>query len=103
MATAPKLEYGHITHEPEVRAGKACIGGTRIAVADIVVLHKRGYRPEEMLDHYMRPLTLAQVHSALAYYYDHRDEIEAYFEESQRAAAELEAERAEYLSRHPGL
>jgi hypothetical protein len=55
-----------------------------------------------MLDHYMRPLTLAQVHSALAYYYDHRDEIEAYFEESQQAAAELEAERAEYLSRNPG-
>jgi hypothetical protein len=47
--------------------------------------------------------SLALVHSALACYYDHRDEIEAYLEESQRAAAELEAERAEYLSRHPGL
>ena len=102
MATAPKLEYGHVTHDPEVRGGKACIDGTRIAVVDIVLLQRRGYRPEEMLDHYMRPLTLAQVHSALAYYYDHRDEIEAYFVESQQAAAELEAERIEYLSRHPG-
>jgi uncharacterized protein (DUF433 family) len=103
MTTAPKLEYGHITHDPEVRAGKACIDGTRIAVVDIVVLHKGGYRPEEMLNHYMRPLTLAQVHSALAYYYDHPEEVEGYFEESQQAAAELEAERAEYLSRHPGV
>jgi len=75
IATAPRLEYGHITHDPEVRAGKACIDGTRIAVVDIVTLLKRGYRPEEMLDHYQRPLTLAQVHSALAYYYDHRDKI----------------------------
>jgi uncharacterized protein (DUF433 family) len=33
-----------------VRGGKACIEGTRIAVVDIVVLLKRGYRPEEMLD-----------------------------------------------------
>jgi uncharacterized protein (DUF433 family) len=103
MARAPRLEYGHITHDPEVRGGKACIDGTRIAVVDIVLLHECGYRPEEMLDHYMRPLTLAQVHSALAYYYDHRGEIEAYFGESQQAAAELEAERAEILSRHPGL
>lgn len=102
MATAPRLEYGHITHDPQVRAGKACIDGTRIAVVDIVTLQKRGYRPEEMLDHYTRPLTLAQVHSALAYYYDHRDEVEAYFGESQLAAAELEADRAEYMRRHPG-
>ena len=98
MATAPKLTYPHITLDPEVRAGKACVEGTRIAVVDIVLLHKRGYRPEEMLDYYMRPLTLAQVHSALAYYYDHREEVEAYFEESHRAAAELEAAQAERLN-----
>jgi len=102
MATAAKVTYAHITKDPEVRAGKACIEGTRIAVVDIVLLHKRGYRPEETLDYYLRPLTLAQVHSALAYYYDHREEIEAYFEDSRKAAAELEAERAEHLSRNSG-
>jgi hypothetical protein len=48
MATAPQLTYPHITHDPEVRAGKACIEGTRLAVVDIVLLHKRGYAPEEM-------------------------------------------------------
>ena len=101
MATAPKVEYGHITHDPEVRAGAACIEGTRIAVADIVLLQSGGFRPEEMLDHYVRPLTLAQVHSALAYYYDHRDEIDAYLRDSQQAAVELESQRADYLRRHP--
>lgn len=69
MATALKLEYGYISHDPEVRGGEACIGGTRIAVVDVVALQRAGYLPEEMLDHYMRPLTLAQVHAALAYYY----------------------------------
>ena len=102
MATAPRLEYGHIAHDPEVRAGKACIDGTRIAVVDIVALLKQGYRPEEMLNHYQRPLTLAQVHSALAYYYGHEDEVDAYFEASREAAAELEAERAEHLRRLQG-
>jgi hypothetical protein len=52
---------------------------------------------------YMRPLTLAQVHSALAYYFDHREEIESYFEESEPAVAKLEAERAAYLKQHPDV
>lgn len=102
MATAHKAIYAHITKDPGVRAGKACIEGTRIAVVDIVLLHERGLTPEQMLDYYTRPLTLAEVHSALAYYYDHRDEIDAYFEESERAVAELEAERAAYLSSQSG-
>ena len=103
MATAAKaVSYPHIEKTPGVRGGKACIEGTRIAVVDIVLLHRRGYRPEEMLDYYVRPLTLAQVHSALVYYYDHPEEIEAYFEDSHKAAAELEAARAEYLSGQPG-
>jgi uncharacterized protein (DUF433 family) len=102
MATAPKLVYAHITSDPEVRGGKPCIEGTRLAVVDIALLHMRGYQPEEMLNYYMRPLTLAQVHSALAYYYDHREEIDRYFEESEKAAAELEAERAAFLKQPPG-
>jgi hypothetical protein len=42
------------------------------------------------------------VQSALANSYDHRAEAGTYFDESQQAVAEREAERAEYLSRHPG-
>ena len=101
MATAPQLTYPYITHDPEVRAGKACIEGTRLAVVDIVLLHKRGHTPEEMQTYYMRPLTLAQVHSALAYYYDHREEVEAYFEESHQAAAELQATLAKHQHHDP--
>jgi uncharacterized protein (DUF433 family) len=102
MATTPKLVYAHITRDPEVRGGVPCIDGTRLAVVDIALLHMRGYQPEEMQDYYMRHLTLAQVHSALAYYFDNREEIDKYFEESQQAAARLEAERAAYLKQHPG-
>ncbi len=102
MATAAEIvSYPHIEKTPGVRGGKACIEGTRIAVVDIVLLHKRGYTTEEMLGYYLRPLTPAQVHSALVYYYDHPDEIEAYFEDSHKATAEIEAIRAEYLNRQP--
>ena len=101
--TAAALTYPHITRDPAIRGGQSCLDGSRIAVTDIVAAERDGYRPEEIRTLFGASLTLAQVYAALAYYYDHRDEIEAYFEESQQAAAELEAERAEYLSRHPGL
>jgi len=80
---------------PRYRGGKACIDGTRIAVVDIVVLDKPWVPARRDAGPLHAPPYARPVHSALAYYYDNRDEIEAYFEESQRAAAELEAERAE--------
>jgi hypothetical protein len=44
-------------------------------VADVVIWHERlGRSPDEIAaDH---DLTLADVHAALAYYFDHRDEID---------------------------
>lgn len=103
MATATKaVEYPHIVKTPGVRGGKARIDGTRICVVDIVALHGQGMKPGEMLEHYSsRPLTLAEVHAALAYYFDHKGEIDSYFEESRRAAEELEAQRTEHISREP--
>ena len=69
----------HITKTPEICGGRACIAGHRIRVMDIVVLHdKRGMSPEEIV--YQFPgLTLAEVHAALAYYFDNRREIEDEF------------------------
>jgi len=102
MATAAATVYPHIEKTPSVCGGKACIAGTRIRVMDIVVLHRQGMPPEQMLEYYSsRPLTLAEIHSALAYYYDHKDEIEASFEEDRKWEAEHEARKAEYLSRKP--
>jgi uncharacterized protein (DUF433 family) len=102
MATTPKLVYAHIARDPEVRGGEPCIQGTRLAVVDIALLHMRGYQPEEMLDYYMRPLTLGQVHSALAYYFDHLEEIDSYFEEARQIADRVEAARTAFLNKRPG-
>jgi uncharacterized protein (DUF433 family) len=100
MATSAKTSYAHITHDPKVLGGRACIDGTRIRVIDIVELLRQGKKPDEMLNVFAVPLTLAQVHAALAYYYDHPDEIEDAFRDSERWEAEHERDRAEYLSRH---
>jgi len=100
MAMAAKAFYGHITHDPQVLGGRACIDNTRIRVLDVVQLLHEGRRPEEMLDIFAVPLTLAQVHAALAYYYDHPQEFAAAARESEQWEAEYERDRADYLSRH---
>ena len=97
--TANKHVYAHITKDPEVCGGKACLDGTRISVADIVCLLDEGYTPDRMLNVLATPLTLSQVHAALTYYYDHKEEIEASFAEDEKLVAEHDRKRAEYLSR----
>jgi uncharacterized protein (DUF433 family) len=104
MATVAKLtDYPHIEKNPGVRGGKACIAGTRIAVVDAALAHQEGLSPEEIRTCFSsRPLTLAEVYSALAYHHDHPHELDEYVQGSDEAAAEVEKIKAEYLRRHPG-
>jgi hypothetical protein len=58
-----------------------------------VVLDKLayGWSPEEM--HFQHPhLSLAQIHSALAYYYENRERLDAEIERERSAAEHLEAQ-----------
>ena len=71
-----KSTEDRITRSPEVCGGKACIAGHRIRVLDVVVWHEhQGMTPDEIVSH-IPTLTLADVHAALAYYFDHIDEIQ---------------------------
>jgi uncharacterized protein (DUF433 family) len=102
-ATAAVVPYPHISKKPGVCGGKACIDGTRIRVMDIVALHRQGCTVEEMLEHFeSRPLTPAEAYSALAYYHDHKEEIESSFEAEEKAEATHEARKADYLNRRSG-
>ena len=98
METATKQVYSHITKDPDVCGGVACIDGTRIRVKDIVSLKRRGETPERILEAYPS-LDLAQIHAALSYFYERPEEIEVSFEEDQRWEAAHEAEKANYLGR----
>jgi uncharacterized protein (DUF433 family) len=76
----------HITKTPGVCGGRPCIAGHRIRVMDIVVWHEmRGYSPDQIVDVFPG-ISLADVYSALAYYFDNRHEIEdEYCKEDQVA------------------
>jgi uncharacterized protein (DUF433 family) len=81
---APRTE--HIVSTPGVCGGKPRIEGSRIRVQDIVVWHEAwGLSPEEIVTDFLQ-LTLAQVHAALAYYYDHRDEIRQHMKDAEALA-----------------
>ena len=91
----------HITKTPGVCGGKACIAGHRIRVMDVVVLHEmRGLCPEEIVYQYPS-ITLADVHAALAYYFDHPEEIKEDFRKDEEWAKDAEANYPSLLKGKP--
>ena len=73
----------HIEVTPEIAGGKARIAGHRITVQNIVIWHESfGKSADEIASEY--GLTLADVYAALAYYYDHKAEVDAALEENRR-------------------
>lgn len=93
MVTKLKTGHPYIVRVPGVCGGKPVIEGTRIAVWLIAGWFRQGYTPEKI--HKMYPqLTLAQIHDALSYYYDHQAEIEKEIRENNPSEQELEDLRA---------
>jgi uncharacterized protein (DUF433 family) len=79
----------HIDATPGICGGKPRIAGHRIRVMDVVVCHEQqGMSPDEIVSFYPG-ITLADTHAALAYYFDHRDEIQRDIEEERRFAGEV--------------
>src|SRR5215468_3726183 len=65
----------HITKTPGVCGGKACIAGHRVRVMDIVIWHEHlGMSADEIVSQ-IPTITLSDVYAALAYYFDHIEEI----------------------------
>src|SRR3972149_364044 len=67
--------------------GVAWIDDTNVKVIEVVLPRlAHGWSPEEI--HFQHPhLSLAQIHAALGYYYDHQETMD---QESERQARELD-------------
>lgn len=68
--------YRYITRQPGVRGGRAVIAGTRIGVHDIIGLLQTGETVDSLVSRCFPTLSRAQVYECLAYYEDHRGEID---------------------------
>jgi uncharacterized protein (DUF433 family) len=76
MSDATILSINLIVSNPKIRSGRPIIDGTTLRVQDIAIAHvHKGYTLDEVVKAYPT-VTLAQVHAALAYYYEHREEID---------------------------
>ena len=71
--------------------GVASIAGANTKVVEVVLDRLAyGWSPEEI--HFQHPhLSLAQIHSALAYYYDNQEKLDSEIEERAQEAERLRA------------
>ena len=82
----------YITQTPNVRGGKPCIAGRDIKVQNIYIWHEHlGMNIYEIAKSYS--LTLPQIRAALAYAFEHLDEIQADILESERTAEAIKNNR----------
>jgi uncharacterized protein (DUF433 family) len=89
MLKLMETRYEHITlNEDRVPE----ITGTAIKVVELVVEQQAyGWSPEEL--HFQHPyLALGQIHSALAYYWDHREELDPDIQRRLEWVEELRSE-----------
>lgn len=75
--------------------GVAWIDDTNVKVVEVVLDRLAyGWSPEEI--HFQHPdLSLAQIHAALAYYYDHQSELDAAIAKDDERISRLKAEAEE--------
>jgi uncharacterized protein (DUF433 family) len=71
-----RTEHPHVVRVEGVRGGRPMIRGAGIAVQTIIEQTRLGRAPAQIVDDFDGVLTLAQVHDALSYFYEHQGEIE---------------------------
>lgn len=68
--------YRYIVRAPGVRGGNPTVEGSRISVHDVIGLLQTGETIDTLTAKCFPQLTRAQVYECLAYYEDHRGEID---------------------------
>jgi uncharacterized protein (DUF433 family) len=75
MATIAAMDYIEIV---QTEFGtEPLIAGTQIGVDEVVIMHVRHGEPVDWIVENFEVLNHAKVYAALAYYYDHQDQINA--------------------------
>lgn len=78
-----------VNEHVEQRDGVYYVTGTRISLDSIVYAFREGCSPETIREDF-DGLTLAHVYGTIAFYLDHRIDVDAYLSQRQEQWAELE-------------
>jgi uncharacterized protein (DUF433 family) len=84
----------------EQRDGGYYVAGTRISLDSVVYSFNRGNSPERILDEFPLLDRLSRVYGVIAFYLDHKAEIDRYLEETER---EFEASGIPMEQANPAL
>jgi uncharacterized protein (DUF433 family) len=89
-----------LTEYIEQRNGGYYVAGTRISLDSVVYAFNRGESPEQILQGYPLLGSLARVYGAIAFYLDHKADIDKLLEETAR---EFEANTIPLSEANPAL
>jgi uncharacterized protein (DUF433 family) len=82
------LTYAHIALSAD---GVPYIAGTRTKVEEVILDHLAYHWDAEEIQRQHSGLTLGQIYSALAYYYDHQGELDRQIDNGLREVAQIRA------------
>jgi len=84
------VKHPYITTNAEISKGSPIIAGTRIRVMDIIIEYEYlGNSPDEIVSAHPH-LGLSQIHDALSFYYEHREEFDQEIMSRKEAKAKLQ-------------
>ncbi len=92
------VEYAHITIGPD---GVPVLAGSRVKVVEIVLDHLAHGSDAQEIHREFPHLSLGEIHSALAYYYDHQGELDADIARRMARSEELRAKSESTLGPSP--
>ena len=96
MALNIQAEAAPLRNTPN---GTIYIADTRVPLETVIAAFHQGDSPEQIVDSY-DVLKLADVYAVIAYYLNHREEVEKYIQEGE---AEAERVRREIESQRPDM
>lgn len=84
-----KVQHPYVTIDPRTGKDNPVVKETRIKVMDIALRYELlGMTPDQIVEQFPH-LTLAQVHDALSYYYEHKNELDRADRKDQAVLEEL--------------
>lgn len=98
-ARKQKISHPYIQRKRGVCGGRLVITGTRFPVSSVVIQYQRGLTAEDIL-HDFPQLTPTQVYSALAYYFDHQQEIDTEIEQIRLTERQMDQAASLRLPKH---
>ena len=97
-----QTKHPYITRNKKLRGGVPVISGTGVRVLDIVIRYEiMGQSPEDIIVA-LPQINLPQVHDALSYYHEHKNEIDSAWKAAIRDTEGMKKEHASILEKKLG-